>query len=380
MVANSSATVADLYRGILGRAPDDGAIAQFVPALDSDTITPDALRIGLANSPEAQGLLGGFYTGLLGRTADAAGLLLFTDALASGRHDLASVRAAIAGSPEAAQAVATMYSQTLSRNVDPAGLGLSLAALTGGAALSDLRAGLGASGEAADSLARAYEYQFGTAPTAVTLTTLQGELSRGKSFRDTVRVDQNGSDSSRSGLTGYTVEAQYSATGQADFIGIFAPTRFGPTIVVQSQQVPYDQSRGPPTPDGMPGQLRDAPSSDRIVVDLYKQSDDPAVGISLSLDGKFLGRATIRASGPTVFFRTAVDEITLLGPFGPGLHDLRILVDDPARGGVTAVSNTFDGNSGLFNSVATGASGSLDLFPHSGPQPPVNFLPPLPRF
>lgn len=305
-------------------------------------------------------MIGGFYAALLGRAADAGGLAQFTSALALGRVDLAGVRAAIAGSPEAARAVAATYAQTLGRDVDADGLGAGLTALANGAALSDLRTGLGASAEAAGSLARAYEYQFGTAPSAATLATLQGELSRGKTFRDTARVDQRGYNHYVLDL-GYTVEAQYSATGQASFIQAYVPNGIQPVLLTQSQRVPYDQSSVTFNPD-------------RIVVDLYKASSDASIGVTFQLDGRYLGRTAVTAPAPTVPYQTAVDEITLIGPFGAGLHDLRITVDDPLRGSAGVARATFDGNSFLLGTRSTGASGSLDLFAHPGPQPPVSFV------
>ena len=104
MASPSATAAAGLYRDVLGRAPDDVGLAQLTASLDAGVITLDAARIGLAASPEAQGMIGGFYAALLGRAADAGGLAQFTGALASGKVDLAGVRAAIAGSPEAARA------------------------------------------------------------------------------------------------------------------------------------------------------------------------------------------------------------------------------------------------------------------------------------
>lgn len=299
----------------------------------------------------------GLYRDVLGRAPDDVGLAQFTNTLASGKVGLAGVRAAIAGSPEAARAVAATYAQTLGRDVDADGLGAGLTALANGAALADLRAGLGASAEAAGSLARAYEYQFGTAPSAATLAALQGELSRGKTFRDTARVDQRGYNHYVLDV-GYTIEAPYSTDGQASFIQVYAPRGIQPVLLTQSRQVPYDQSSVTVNPD-------------RIVVDLYKVSSDASIGVTFQLDGRYLGRAGVTAPSPTVPYQTAVDEITLLGPFGTGLHDLRIMVDDPLRGSVGIARAAFDGTSFLLGTAGTGASGSLDLFAHPGPQPPV---------
>lgn len=47
------------------------------------------------------------------------------------------------------------------------------------------------------------------------------------------------------------------------------------------------------------------------------------------------------------------------------------MVDDPLRGSVGIARAAFDGNSFLLGTAGTGASGSLDLFAHPGPQPPV---------
>ena len=125
--------------------------------------------------------------------------------------------------------------------------------------------------------------------------------------------------------------------------------------------MPYDQSRSTSNPD-------------RIVVDLYKQAAAAPVGVTFTLDGRFLGRATIQAPAPTVPYETPVDEVTLIGAFGPGLHDLQIILDDPSRGPVTAAAASFDGNSFLVGAASSGAAGTLDLFPHPGPQPPVSFV------
>ncbi len=159
--------------------------------------------------------------------------------------------------------MAATYAQTLGRDVDADGLGAGLTALADGAALADLRG-----------------------------------------FNHTV-LD-----------LGYTIEAQYSATGQASFIQVYAPNGFQPVLLTQSQQVPYDQSASTPNPD-------------RVVLDLYKVSSDASIGVTFQLDGRYLGRAAVTAPSPEVPYQTAVDEITLLGPFGTGLHDLRIMVDDP---------------------------------------------------
>lgn len=408
MAGNSVATVAGLYRDVLGRLPDDGALAALVPALDNDTITPDPARIGLATSPEARDLisaayigilgrtadapglaqavntlayggqgiaairagLGGsaeaqaavsrYYVDILGRTADAAGLMQWVNGLAAGTQTLASIRAGISGSVEAAQTVAVTYSQTLGRDVDGGGLASALRALQNGNSLNDLRAGLGTSREAAGSLTRAYQYQFGTSPTTATLTVLQGELARGKTFLDTARVDQRVFN--RAILDyGYTVEPQYSATGQAQFVQVYVPIGIFNVLLPQTRQVPYDQSANTANPD-------------RIVVDLYGVSADGAVGVTFSLDGRYLGRASVQAPAPTMPSQTAVDEITLIGGFGPSLHDLQITVDDPARGSVVAAGATFNRNNFLLGTASTGVGGTLDLFPHPGPQPPVSFV------
>jgi hypothetical protein len=354
--------IARIYRDVLGRLPDPVGAALYDAALDGG-LTAEAMRAEVAQALETQLRIVDSYRQVLGRAPDAPGLAQVTASLAAGDATLESVQAALKESPEAKLSLARLYQQVLGRFGDDPGLAHFAEALRAGYSFDQIRGFLAQSSEAADSLIRSYILQFGTAPSSSTIVTLQDQLARGRAFTDVAHVDDRQTRSSGffSHQYGYTIPAATSPDGTVRFVSIAQNSPIGGSEVTSVQPVPTTAS----------GTF--APGSDTITLDLTKAASTPDLAFIATLDGQVLGSATLTTAAERPF-GTIANEVTFTGAFGPALHILALTVADPAQR-LTVRDATFDGNMFLKGSASTDATGVLTLFPHPGPQPPVNELP-----
>lgn len=356
--------IAQIYRDVLGRSPDPTGAALYAAALDGG-LTGAAMRADVARSPETQLRIAEIYRQALGRVPDAPGLAQVTASLAAGDTTLERLQAALEQSPEAKLSLARLYQQVLGRFSDDPGLAHLTNALKAGYSFNQVRGFLAQSNEAADSLIRSYLLQFGTAPSSSTIVTLQDQLARGRPFTDVAHVDDRQTRSSGfiSHQYGYTIPAATSPDGAVRFVSIASNSSFGGSQVTSVKPVPATAS----------GTF--ALGSDTITLDLTKMADTPDLSFIATLDGQRLGSATV-TTAIEFPFRTIANRVTFSGAFSPALHVLTLTVADPAQR-LTARDATFDGNAFLKGSASTDASGVATLFPHPGPQPPVNALAPF---
>ncbi len=149
---NATRTAAAMYREILGREPDPGGLAGWSAALEHRAVTVKDARAAFWSSPERQGQAASaqawvaeLYTRELGRAADPGGLAGWTQVV--GSQGAASAAAGVIRSDEwARRQVAAGYAQLLKREPDPAGVqGWSRVLLAGD--VPSVQIGLGASDE-----------------------------------------------------------------------------------------------------------------------------------------------------------------------------------------------------------------------------------------
>jgi hypothetical protein len=404
--ADATGLVVAYYNAVLGRLPDPFGYDVLVPLLEAG-YDPGAVRAGLAyGSSEAATRIGDLYQAELGRAPDPAGLAVALNALANGAS-LDDLRTGIAASPEENTVLSEVYQQVLGRSADASGFAQYHSALTVGLSLDDMRTQLATSGEAtrliagifqavlgrdpsagetsagsamllsggpaavshfvafgpesAARLTAAYASNFGSTPSANTLSVQEAELAAGRAYADVTQVtlNANGGGGSFNQNYGYLVPMQYSPTGSTQFLSIYNTSY----LLYQGgfTTVPI-QSAAPSTfPAG----------SDTIVLDLQTLNATP-LSFMATLDGQALGGATVAAPEATVpNTQSTRDEITFSGAFGAGFHQLHIQVtsDPSANALVIASGASFDGNVFLLGSVQTSAAGAVDIFPHPGPQP-----------
>lgn len=356
--------IARIYRDVLGRLPDPAGAALYAAALDGG-LTADAMRAEVAQSLETQLRIVDIYRQVLGRAPDAPGLAQVAASLAAGVATLESVQAALEASPEASLSLARLYQQVLGRFGDDPGLAHLANALKAGYSFDQVRGFLAQSSEAADSLIRSYVLQFGTAPSSSTIVTLQDQLARGRTFTDVAHVDDRQTRTSGfiSHRYGYTIPAATSPDETVRFVFIARNSPIDGSQVTSVQPVSAVASGAFP------------PGSDTITLDLTKTANTPDLSFLATLDGQVLGSATLTTAAEHPF-STIANEVTLTGAFGPALHILALTVAEPIRP-LTVRDATFNGNTFLKGSDSTDATGVLTLFPHPGPQPPVNALPPF---
>lgn len=354
--------IARIYRDVLGRLPDPAGTALYDVALDGG-LTTSAMRTDVAQSAEAQLRIADIYRQVLGRAPDAPGMAQVTASLAAGDATLESLRTALETSPEASLSLARLYQQVLGRSGDDPGLAHLSEALKAGYSFDQVRGFLAQSDEAAGSLIRSYVLQFGTSPSSSTITTLQDQLARGRTFTDVAHVDDRQTRTSGfiSHDYGYTIPAATSPDGTVRFVSIGRNSPIGGSQVTSVQPVSAIAL----------GAF--APGSDTITLDLTKIADTPDLSFIATLDGQRLGSATVTTAAELPF-RTVANRVTFTGAFGPSLHILSLTVADPVQR-LTVRDATFDGNTFLKGSASTDAAGVVTLFPHPGPQPPVNALP-----
>ena len=368
----ATADVASLYAAELGRAPDSAGLAAFLEALATGSLSLAGVRTALAAAPEAANAVDVLYQQVLGRPADPAGEAQFVAALASG-FSLGEVRQQLAQSPEAANALSSLYQTVLNRPIDPGGLASYTALLQSGASLNDVRVDLARSPEAAATLTRTYELTFGSAPAATTIAAQETELALGRPFSGTTEATQSSQNASMAALVGpyyyYNIPAQYTATGLSSSI-----------VVADDNSAIYNSYvTSIPTPV-----MGATPGPDTIVLDL--QTINPSTGpisdgsvpitFVATLDGTAIGNATVTSAYQGSTQGQTQDQVIFTGSFGTGLHDLHLqIVADPGGSVLNVVSGaTYDGNKFLIGAVQSNAAGSIDIFPHPGPQP--TFLPP----
>lgn len=356
--AAATALVRQLYAAVLGRAPDAFGPDTLVPLLVAG-YDPAAIRAGLAfGSPEAASLVGAIYQSALGRAADPAGLRQYLTGLANGMS-LADVRTSLVGSAEARafQSVSAVYAQVLGRSGDAAGLAVFTNAVSNGMSFAAVQAQLANSPEAAATLSRSHELNFGVAPAAATLATLQNELAFGQPLPIVEQVIDRQTRISGffTNNWGYTVPAG-------------AATSF---LSVASDSNKLYQGSVQVIPAPVIGPSAFGPGSDTIVLDMGSV-DGSWLDFIATLDGQSLGVGTLLTTRQDIPFASITrDRFTFSGDFGPGLHTLHIAVaGDPAAGFIVSAA-TFDGNAFLLGSASSGASGAVDLYPHPGPQPVI---------
>ena len=169
---DSTGFVTGLYAGFLGRAPDQGGLAQWTGAL-AQGVTPGQVAAAFAQSPEAVADLAGdtahlwvpsangalvtqLYQTALGRDPDLGGLQTWTQALQGGLTP-AQVAAGIAASPEfqadhagqdATALVGSLYADGLGHTPDAAGAQFWAGALQAGAGQGSVLLGIATSPEA----------------------------------------------------------------------------------------------------------------------------------------------------------------------------------------------------------------------------------------
>ena len=140
-VASNQAYVTQLYRDLLGRAPDQPGLNSFSTALEQNTLTRMQVVQAMMTSDEGRTHeVQNLFQTYLSRAADSVGLDLSLSFLKAG-GTLQNVRAAILGSSEYFQNrsgssnngfLTAVYRDTLGRAVDPVGQSLGSQALNAG--------------------------------------------------------------------------------------------------------------------------------------------------------------------------------------------------------------------------------------------------------
>ena len=175
------------YQQELGRAADTVGLSQRENFLAAGH-TEAAMRLQLAQTPEAVAAIQAIYQRELGRSADQAGLAANEDALAATGGSLSSLATSIAASPEAAGDIQSMFQQELGRAASPAEIAAYESALAGGSSLSTERSSIAQSTEAAGVIGNIYEQEFGRAADPAGLAGFQAVMASGGSLA-TVRSD-----------------------------------------------------------------------------------------------------------------------------------------------------------------------------------------------
>jgi hypothetical protein len=188
-LAPNARFVAQLYRDLLHREPDQSGLAQWTARLDQGTTRADVVQ-GILQSPEYRTRqIEDLYVALLGRSADKEGMKVFTALLSTGGA-AEEVEAAILGSPEYAQRAGTnnaafaqaLYRDVLGRDVDPTGAVAVAAALVRGMPHDRVAAAVLNSPEARQQLVQGYYQRFlGRAADAGGMSGLVGALAHGVS-------------------------------------------------------------------------------------------------------------------------------------------------------------------------------------------------------
>jgi hypothetical protein len=105
---SSDSFVTALYQGVLGRAPEAGALASWVNNLDSGAETRTQVAQAILNSSEAlSDIVHAYYGAFLGRTGSSAEVAGWLDLLAHNNDQLDAVVAGILSSPEFHQGLST---------------------------------------------------------------------------------------------------------------------------------------------------------------------------------------------------------------------------------------------------------------------------------
>ncbi|MEH2461855.1 DUF4214 domain-containing protein [Nostoc sp.] len=156
--------ITDLYRDILGRAPDAAGIQGWTDALGRNFTLPQ-IRNAFGHSDEARGLITGLYRDILGRVPDPGGIQTWLDAL--GRDwVLPQIRNAFGHSDEAKRLITGLYRDILGRVPDPGGMQTWTDALGRDSTLAQLRNGFGHSDEAKGLITGLYRDILGRVPDA----------------------------------------------------------------------------------------------------------------------------------------------------------------------------------------------------------------------
>src|SRR5262249_23222456 len=128
--------VTQLYRDLLGRAPEPSGLGFWSSQLDQNTLTRSQVTLGIEGSLEGRTKqVQDLYTKILGRAADPVGLNLSILFLGAG-GTMEQVESTIISSPEYFQHaggnntayVNAVFRDVLNRSPDPAALNASLAA------------------------------------------------------------------------------------------------------------------------------------------------------------------------------------------------------------------------------------------------------------
>jgi hypothetical protein len=160
--------VSEVYRNLLDRQVDPTGLGNFGGGLDSGALTRQQVALGVETSLEfLTDQVEGLYQKYLGRAADSLGLSNAVTALSAGAS-LEEVAAGLIGSPEflldngnnTTGALQALYELALGRAIDSTGLSNASAALAGGASLTDVALGVLTSSEYRTLLVQGYYTQF----------------------------------------------------------------------------------------------------------------------------------------------------------------------------------------------------------------------------